>query len=114
MTRQTLLPFLLIALAIGAAPSRARQTASRPAATAPVTIPFELVTRHIMVKVRINNSRPLSSCSTPSSGRAVDIEVAKELGLKLQGSPPAGAGRGLCLIDGAGRYPDAARIEGFS
>jgi hypothetical protein len=28
--------------------------------TAPQTIPFELVTRHIVLKVSINNSRPLS------------------------------------------------------
>ena len=86
MTRKTLLPFLLIALAISAAPSRAIQTTSRTAATAPVTIPFELVARHIVVKVRINNSRPLSFLlDTGDQVGIVDIDVAKELSLKLQG-----------------------------
>jgi len=96
MIRKTFLPFLLIVLAIGAAPSRAIQTTSRPAATAPITIPFELVVRHIMVKVRINNSRPLSFVlDTGDQVGIVDIEVAKELGLKLQGEVHiGGAGSG--------------------
>jgi hypothetical protein len=117
MTRKTLLPFLLIALAIGAAPSRARQTTSRPAATAPVTIPFELVTRHIMVKVRINNSRPLSFVlDTGAQAGVVDIDVAKELGLKLQGEVHiGGAGSGTLLgsmvQDATWTLPE---LEGFS
>jgi len=96
MTRKTLLLSLLIALVIGAAPSRAIQTAARSAATDPVTIPFELVTRHIMVKVRINNSRPLSFVlDTGAQAGLVDIDVAKELGLKLQGEVHVGgAGSG--------------------
>lgn len=96
MTRKTLFPILLIALTFAAAPSRAIQTTPRAAATAPVTIPFELVTRHIMVKVRINNSRPLSFVfDTGDQVGIVDIEVAKELGLKLQGQVQiGGAGSG--------------------
>ena len=55
-------------------------------ANAPVTIPFELVTRHIVVKARINNSRPLSFVfDTGAKGCVVDVDVAKELGLKLEG-----------------------------
>src|SRR5256714_8007970 len=57
-----------------------------PIPDAPVTIPFELVTRHIMLKVRINNSRPLSFVfDTGDKVGIVDTEVAKELGLKMEG-----------------------------
>jgi len=57
-----------------------------PSTSAPITIPFELVTRHIMLKVRINNSRPLSFVfDTGDKVCVVDTEVAKELGLKLEG-----------------------------
>lgn len=81
MTRRILLPFLLICLAIAAAPSRAVQT--QPAA-APVTIPFELVTRHIMVKVSVNNSRPLWFVfDTGDKYGIIDLERAGEIGLDL-------------------------------
>ena len=61
---------------------------SAPAITAgsSVTIPFELVTRHIMVKVKVNNSRPLSFVlDTGDKVGVIDAEVAKQLGLTLQG-----------------------------
>ena len=51
-----------------------------------VTIPFELVTRHIMVKVKVNNSRPLSFVlDTGDKVGVIDAEVAKQLGLTLEG-----------------------------
>src|SRR6185369_5657265 len=117
MNRKTLLPFLLLALAISAAPARAIQTTSRPAPTAPVTIPFELVTRHIMVKVRINNSRPLSFVlDTGAQAGLVDIEVAKELGLKLEGEVHIG-GVGSATLPGS-MVQDATwtlpGLDGFS
>ena len=77
--------FLLTAIAIA---STGTALAERSTATAaePVTIPFELVTRHIVVKVRINNSRPLSFVfDTGDKLGIVDTEVAKELGLRLEG-----------------------------
>lgn len=70
------------------------QTASATASassTAPVTIPFELVTRHIVVKVRVNNSRPLSFIfDTGDKLGIVDLDVANELGLKLEGQVHVG------------------------
>jgi hypothetical protein len=117
MTRKTILLFLLIVLAIGATPSRAIQTTSRPAATAPVTIPFELVVRHIVVKVRINNSRPLSFVlDTGDQVGIVDIDVAKELGLKLQGEVHiggvgSGALPGSMVQDATWTLPG---LDGFS
>jgi aspartyl protease len=68
---------------------------STAATNAPITIPFELVTRHIMLKVRINNSRPLSFVfDTGDKVCVVDTEVAKELGLKMEGQLRIG-GAGL-------------------
>jgi hypothetical protein len=59
--------------------------------TAPVAIPFELVTRHIMIKVRVNNSRPLSFVfDTGDKVGIVDLDVATELGLKLEGQVHVG------------------------
>src|SRR5512144_732798 len=117
MTRKTLFPFLLIALAVAAAPSRTIQTTSRTAASAPITIPFELVTRHIMLKVKINKSRPLSFVlDTGDRVGIVDIDVAKELGLKLQGQIQIG-GAGSSTLPGS-TVEDATwtlpGLEGFS
>ena len=60
------------------------------------TIPFELATRHVMLKVRINNSRPLSFIlDTGANVAIVRMPVANELGLQLEGSVSAGgAGAG--------------------
>src|SRR6185503_309108 len=58
MNRKTLLAFVVVVLSLATAPSRAVQTTSKPAlANAPVSIPFELVARHIVLQVRINDSR---------------------------------------------------------
>ena len=57
-----------------------------PAPSAPVSIPFEMVTRHIVVKVTVDKSRPLSFVFDTGAGRGIiDIDRAKELGLNLQG-----------------------------
>src|SRR5262249_59561940 len=63
---------------------------------APVTVPFELVSRHILVKVSVNQSRPLSFVLDTGANLAiVRMDVAKKLDLSLQGSVNAGgAGAG--------------------
>src|SRR6185503_4681162 len=54
-------------------------------------IPFELVTRHILIKVRINNSDPLSFIfDTGDKVAIVDLERARSLGLNLQGEVNVG------------------------
>lgn len=74
------------------------QAQSKLAGKSVVTIPFELVTRHIVVQVRINNSRPLSFVfDTGAQAGIVDIDVAKELGLKLQGEVHIGGAGGGTL-----------------
>jgi hypothetical protein len=62
----------------------------------PVVIPFELATRHIIVKARINKSRPLSFIfDTGADAAIVRLDVAKELGLAQTGSVTGrGAGPG--------------------
>jgi predicted aspartyl protease len=80
---RTLLFLLLI---VATATVCVAQMPSTSATNAPVTIPFDLVTRHIMLKVRINNSRPLAFVfDTGDKVCVVDTEVAKELGLKMEG-----------------------------
>jgi len=63
---------------------------------APAVIPFELLTRHILIKTRINNSEPLwFILDTGDKVAIVDIERAKSLGLNLQGEiRVGGAGPG--------------------
>src|SRR5437763_8801389 len=73
------------------APAISANNATAIASDAPITIPFELVTRHIMLKVKINNSRPLSFVfDTGDKVGLVDADVAKELGLKLEGQVRGG------------------------
>lgn len=76
------------------------QTPSRPAESKPaapvVSIPFDLVGRHIILKVKINNSQPLSFVlDTGDKYAIVNLDRAKELGLKLHGEVRVGgAGSG--------------------
>jgi hypothetical protein len=66
-----------------------------PAPT-PVTIPFELAVRHIIVKGAINKSRPVSFILDTGANQAiVRLDVARELGLSLYGNVrTGGAGAG--------------------
>ena len=57
----------------------------------PVTIPFELANRHIVLKVRVNGSRPLSFVlDTGADAAIVMTDVAKELNLTLTGAVRVG------------------------
>jgi len=82
-----------------------------------VTIPFNLVTRHIVVKVRIDNSRPLSFVlDTGDKVGIVDLDRAKELGLKLEGQVRIG-GAGANRLTGAfvrGSSWTLVGLDGFS
>jgi hypothetical protein len=101
MKRRTLLALVFFILALASAPLSVAQTTAPAAIAAPVTIPFELVTRHIVVKVRINDSRPLSFVfDTGDKVGIVDTDVAKELGLKLDGQLRIG-GAGADTLPGS-------------
>ena len=100
MKRKSFLTLLFLALVLASAPLCAAQPATQ-SATDPVTIPFELVTRHIVVKVRINDSRPLSFVfDTGDKVGVVDTDVAKDLGLKLDGQLRVG-GAGADTLPGS-------------
>ena len=82
MNLNTLRPvvILLLSLAVGLGQQ------PTPAPRAPVSIPFEMVTRHIVLKVTVDKSRPLSFVFDTGAGRGIiDIDRARELGLNLQG-----------------------------
>lgn len=115
INRRDFVPAFLLILAVASATSRA-QPVPKPAA-APVSIPFELVTRHVIVKVRINNSRPLSFVfDTGDKVGIVDLARAQELGLNLHGQVHVGgAGSGQLtgsLVQGANWTLPG--LEGFS
>src|ERR1044072_265353 len=101
--QQIITPLAVAAWLVIATPAGA-QTATQPAgpsSASPVTIPFELVTRHIVVKVRVNNSRPLSFVfDTGDKVGIVDTDTAKELGLKLEGQLRVG-GAGADTLTGS-------------
>jgi hypothetical protein len=75
--------------------------AQKTASPAPVVIPFEFVTRHILIKVRINNSAPLSFIlDTGDKVAIVDIGKARSLGLTLEGTVNVG-GAGAGTLKGS-------------
>jgi hypothetical protein len=87
----------------------------KPAAS-PVVIPFELGVRHIVVKVTVNGSRPLSFVlDTGANAAIIRSSVARELKLSLEGEVRAGgAGAGTqtgSLVKNATWAP--AGLDGF-
>src|SRR5215510_6755123 len=97
MIRRTLAALLLVLFTQAASVSTQNVNAAhKTASPVPVVIPFEFVTRHILIKVRINNSAPLSFIlDTGDKVAVVDLGKAKSLGLTLEGSVNVGgAGAG--------------------
>ena len=93
MTRGTVA--LLLGFLVLGASTPLPTTTVQPAA-APVAIPFELSNRHVIVKVSVNRSRPLSFVlDTGANAAIIRMNVAKELRLTLHGRVDArGAGSG--------------------
>jgi hypothetical protein len=89
-------PALGLLLLVGGATTVPPVRVSQRPAAAPVTIPFELATQHVIVKATVNGSRPLAFVlDTGASAALVRMNVAKELGLSLFGEVNArGAGPG--------------------
>jgi PDZ domain-containing protein/aspartyl protease len=76
----------------------ANQTTTSPA---PQVIPFEFVNRHILLPVKVNNSRPLwFVLDTGDQYAVVNFDVASELDLKLRGQVKVG-GAGAQIQTGA-------------
>lgn len=99
---KTLLTFALLTLSVATVASRTTQTNQKTTKKIPaVEIPFELVARHIVLQVKINNSRPLSFVfDTGDKVAIVDTQRAEELGLKLEGQLKVG-GAGNDFLPGS-------------
>jgi len=92
---------LVLFLVCGAAGASPRIVPAAQKAADPVVIPFELVTRHILIRVKINNSGPLWFIfDTGDKVAIVDLERAKSLGLTLQGEVNVG-GAGAGTLKGS-------------
>lgn len=113
MKRRALLCMFVLGLLLPSAASRTIQSPS-PNVVAPlVTIPFELVNRHIVLKVQVNNSRPLSFLlDTGDQLAIINLDRARELGLKLQGEIHLG-GAGSSISIGAFVTGSSFTIPGF-
>jgi len=87
---------LVIALAVPGPSTRESAFVLQPSTGAPVTITFELVTRHVIVHAKVNNSRPLwFVLDTGANAAIVTMATATELGLTLEGNVQGrGAGPG--------------------
>lgn len=91
--------------------------AVEPRQAPPPTISFELATRHIILKVTVNQSRPLSFVlDTGAAAAVIRTDTAKTLGLSLYGTVnAAGAGAGT---QAGSRVKDATwslvGVDGFS
>ena len=81
---------LSVLMAVAATPPEPA-AALQPAASLPVTIPFEVANRHVVVQVKVNGSRPLSFLlDTGANAAIIRLETARELGLTLHGEASAG------------------------
>ena len=114
MKRRALFTLIVFGLLLPGAASRTIQSTSKvtipPAA---ITIPFELVNRHIVLKVKVDNSRPLSFLlDTGDQFAIINLDRAKELGLKLEGEVHVG-GAGSAVSTGAYVRDSSFTIPGF-
>jgi len=114
MKRRALFTLIVFGLLLPGAASRTIQSTSKvtipPAA---ITIPFELVNRHIVLKVKVDNSRPLSFLlDTGDQFAIINLDRAKELGLKLQGEVHVG-GAGSGVSTGAYVRDSSFTIPGY-
>ena len=60
-----------------------------PQAPAPVTIPFELATRHVVVKATVNKSRPLAFVLDTGASRAI-VRWTSRRSLACRSTDPSG------------------------
>ncbi len=102
MNRRRLITLLLtLACGFAGASHQIVPAAQKTAEPGPVVIPFELVTRHILIRVRINNSAPLWFIfDTGDKVAIVDLGRAKSLGLNLRGETNVG-GAGAGTLKGS-------------
>lgn len=114
MKRTALLSPIVLSLLLSTAASRSNSLQSKVAIQAPVvTIPFEMVNRHIVLQVQVDNSRPLSFVlDTGDQFAIINLERARELGLKLDGEIHMG-GAGSAISTGFFVRDSKFTIPGF-
>jgi hypothetical protein len=114
MKRRALLSLVILGLLLPAAAPRTIQPNSSVVLPSPlVTIPFELVNRHIVLKVQVDNSRPLSFVlDTGDQFAIINLDRAKELGLKLDGEIHMG-GAGATISTGSFVRGSRFTLPGF-
>lgn len=95
--RRLIILILILSCSTPATAHRFVAVAQKASQPSPVVIPFEMVTRHIFINVRVNNSAPLSFIlDTGDKFAIVDLARAKSLGLNLQNEVHVGgAGPGV-------------------
>jgi len=77
-----------------------RSVSKRPKNAAQAIVPFDLIDRHVMLSVRVNNSRMLKFLlDTGNKFAIIDLDRARELNLKLQREVKV-AGAGSQIITG--------------
>lgn len=99
--KRLIILLLILACGVAGASHHIVRAAQKPAEPGPVVIPFELVTRHILIRVRINNSAPLWFIfDTGDKVAIVDSGRARSLGLNLRGETNVG-GAGAGTLKGS-------------
>ena len=77
-----------------------RSVSKRPKNAAQAIVPFDLIDRHVMLSVRVNNSRMLKFLlDTGNKFAIIDLDRARELKLSLQREVKV-AGAGSQIITG--------------
>jgi len=115
MKRRALLSLAVFFLLLSTAAWRSNPLQSKGPVvqSSAVTIPFELVNRHVVLQVQVDNSRPLSFVlDTGDQFAIINLERARELGLKLEGEIHMG-GAGSAISTGAFVRDSRFTIPGF-
>lgn len=99
--RRLLTSFIILVCGVAGASPQILRAAQKAAEPGPLVIPFELVTRHILIRVKVNNSGPLWFIfDTGDKVAIVDLGRAKSLGLNLEGEVSVG-GAGAGTLKGS-------------
>jgi hypothetical protein len=114
MKQRALFSLIVFGLLLPTGASRTIQSTAKVAVpSSVVTIPFELANRHIILKAQVDNSRPLSFVlDTGDQFSIINLDRAKELGLKLQGEVRVG-GAGSAVSTGAFVRDSLFTLPGF-
>ncbi len=106
-----------LGLQTAAVPVAAFQSAAQAVAKAPVSIPFELNGRHIILKGKVNGQPLTFVLDTGDQVAILDLDLAKRMNLDLSGGEVKVGGAGAAVLSGA-RVKDASftldGLQGFS